>query len=76
MPTFHLFYFKQAPKDHHAADIEDLTTETPGSSKENEKKLLIGGCIDGTIVIFDWENEEKNGSIVFSLQVRIDFVIR
>lgn len=39
------------------------------SNEEEEKKLLIGGCMDGTIVIFDWENDKNNGAIVFSLQV-------
>ena len=39
------------------------------ASLEEEKKLLIGGCMDGTIVIFDWENDAKRGGIVFSLQV-------
>lgn len=43
--------------------------EKRDSSEEEEKKLLIGGCMDGTIVIFDWENDTKNGALVFSLQV-------
>ena len=34
-----------------------------------DRTILLGGCMDGTIVVFDWQNEQKPGSISFQIEV-------
>ena len=36
----------------------------------HQTTLLIGGCADGTLVIYEWEDKRNEGEIVFSLQVK------
>lgn len=65
---FCFLFFLQAPKED--IDLEGAIGIGTRSKKENiEQKLLIGGCADGTIVVFNWKEDEKAGKIVFSLQV-------
>ena len=37
--------------------------------EEKETRLLIGGLMNGSIVIFNWRNDQKKGCVIFSLQV-------
>ena len=35
-----------------------------------DRTLLLGGCVDGMIVLFDWQNENTPGKISFKIEVR------
>lgn len=40
----------------------------------SDKVMLFGGSNDGTIVLYDWMDDENNGTIVFSLQAHLSEV--
>jgi len=46
-----------------------MTNPKTESGSGSEKRLLIGGCIDGTLVVFDWRDDARKGRVTFSLQV-------
>jgi len=35
-----------------------------------DRTLLLGGCVDGMIVVFDWQNEKAPGKVSFQIEVR------
>ena len=53
--------------------IERLTEVKEQSTADDishQTTLLIGGCADGTLVIYEWEDKQNEGEIAFSLQVK------
>ena len=44
---------------------------TPGKAAQNayDRTILLAGCMDGTIVVFDWQNEKKHGTVSFQIEV-------
>ena len=39
----------------------------PGS---NDRTLLLGGCVDGYIVVFDWQDKKNPGKVSFEIEVQ------
>ena len=37
----------------------------------NDRTLLLGGCVDGYIVIFDWKDKKNPGKVIFKIEVTI-----
>ena len=35
-----------------------------------DRNLLLGGCVDGAIVVFDWQNESSPGKLSFKIEVQ------
>jgi len=40
-----------------------------------DRTLLLGGCVDGMIVVFDWQNEKAPGKVSFQIEAHRDEVI-
>lgn len=38
-------------------------------SDSNDRTLLLGGCIDGHIVVFDWKDTGNPGKVTFKIEV-------
>ena len=36
-----------------------------------DRTLLLGGCVNGMIVLFDWQNEKTPGKVTFQIEVRL-----
>ena len=55
--------------------VEQITEtkdqQSTADDMSHQTTLLIGGCADGTLVIYEWEDKQKEGEIVFSLQVQL-----
>ena len=43
--------------------------QSQGKTNAYERTLLLGGCVDGTIVVFDWQNEKNPGKVSFLIEV-------
>ena len=52
------------------ANTSELGFESIGKPSTYDRTILLGGCIDGTIVVYDWQNKKKPGSISFLIEVR------
>ena len=50
------------PKKLTMSSEEDLT-------QHRDRTLLIGGCEDGSIVVFKWRGKKDHGKISFSIEV-------
>lgn len=36
-----------------------------------DRTLLLGGCVNGMIVVFDWQNDETPGKVSFQIEVSL-----
>lgn len=41
------------------------------ASDINDRTLLLGGCVDGHIVVFDWKNKRNPGKVVLRIEVKV-----
>jgi len=44
--------------------------ESKGEMNTYDRNLLLGGCVDGMIVVFDWQNDSTPGKVSFQIEVR------
>ena len=54
--------------------IDPFTAFASQNSNKKDRVLLLGGCNDGRLVVFDWENKKVQGKIAFALQAHKDKV--
>ncbi|KAK3744458.1 hypothetical protein QZH41_012879 [Actinostola sp. cb2023] len=40
-----------------------------------DRTILLGGCIDGTIVVYDWQNKKNPGSISFLIEAHREEIV-
>jgi len=53
------------------ANTSELEFQSVSRPSTYDRTLLLGGCIDGTLVVYDWQNKKKPGSISFLIEVRL-----
>ncbi|XP_068724283.1 WD repeat-containing protein 97-like isoform X2 [Montipora capricornis] len=46
-----------------------------GQTNSYDRTLLLGGCVDGMIVVFEWQSESAPGSVSFKIEAHRDEVI-
>ena len=39
--------------------------KSTGQTNAYDRTLLLGGCVDGMMVVFDWQNESSPGKVSF-----------
>lgn len=44
--------------------------ESKGQTNAYDRTLLLGGCLDGMIVLFEWQNDSAPGKVSFKVEVR------
>ena len=44
--------------------------ESKGQANAYDRTLLLGGCLDGMIVLFEWQNDSAPGKVSFKVEVR------
>lgn len=44
--------------------------KSTGQTNAFDRTLLLGGCVDGMIVVFDWQNESSPGKVSFKIEVQ------
>ena len=43
--------------------------ESTNNDTSNDRTLLLGGCVDGYIVVFDWKDKKNPGKVIFKIEV-------
>jgi len=54
---------------------EEFQNSAGQSGNTYDRNLLLGGCVDGAIVVFDWQNESSPGKVSFKIEGHRDEII-
>ena len=49
--------------------LQQSSTSRNGAQSSYDRTILLGGCMDGKLVVFDWQNKKKPGTISFQIEV-------
>ena len=55
----------------HVAKVQQAIESS--ASDINDRTLLLGGCVDGHIVVFDWKNKKNPGKVVLRIEVIVTY---
>ena len=57
------------------AEELERQSQTRLTTNAYDRTLLLGGCVDGSIVVYDWQNEKAPGRVSFQIEVSFTQVI-